>query len=196
MRRHIRCGQLFTGLGDGAERDQTVVTEGERIAYVGPERRRARGGAGRRGGGPLRPLRAAGPDRRPRPPLLRQRQDRGGHRPLRAGRVSRAARAGGGAAGACRRLHLDGGPHHQRPGDAVDPRRHRRGPFRRPPHQLLRAPDHQPPGALGLVSHLDRRARDLHRRARPATPTRASPRSAPWPRTAWTSSRSPWTAIR
>ncbi|MDE0389485.1 MAG: amidohydrolase family protein, partial [Rhodospirillales bacterium] len=36
MRRHIRCGQLFTGLGDGAERDQTVVTDGERIAYVGP----------------------------------------------------------------------------------------------------------------------------------------------------------------
>ena len=36
MRKHIRCGQLFTGTGDGAERDQTVVTEGERIAYVGP----------------------------------------------------------------------------------------------------------------------------------------------------------------
>ena len=36
MRRHIRCGRLFTGTGDGAERDRTVVTEGERIAYVGP----------------------------------------------------------------------------------------------------------------------------------------------------------------
>ena len=36
MRRHIRCGRLFTGLAEGAEPDGTVVIEGERIAYVGP----------------------------------------------------------------------------------------------------------------------------------------------------------------
>jgi imidazolonepropionase-like amidohydrolase len=36
MRRHIRCGRLFTGLSDQAERDQTIVLDDERIGYVGP----------------------------------------------------------------------------------------------------------------------------------------------------------------
>ena len=36
MARHIRCGKLFTGLGDGAETKQTVVIEGDSIQYVGP----------------------------------------------------------------------------------------------------------------------------------------------------------------
>lgn len=35
MRRHIRCGRLFTGFEDGAAPDRTVVLDGERIAYVG-----------------------------------------------------------------------------------------------------------------------------------------------------------------
>ncbi len=36
MRKHIRCGRLFTGLSDKAERDQTIVINDERIDYVGP----------------------------------------------------------------------------------------------------------------------------------------------------------------
>ena len=35
MRRHIRCGRLFTGFEDNAATDRTVVLDGERIAYVG-----------------------------------------------------------------------------------------------------------------------------------------------------------------
>ena len=37
-------------------------------------------------------FRHAGPDRRPHPPRLRQRQERGGHRPLQPARIPRAAR--------------------------------------------------------------------------------------------------------
>ena len=36
MRKHIRCGKLFTGLSDKAEKDQTIVLKDERIEYVGP----------------------------------------------------------------------------------------------------------------------------------------------------------------
>ena len=36
MARHIKCGKLFTGLGDGAETGQTLVMEGETIRFVGP----------------------------------------------------------------------------------------------------------------------------------------------------------------
>ncbi|MGD9538228.1 MAG: amidohydrolase family protein [Alphaproteobacteria bacterium] len=36
MRKHIRCGKLFTGLSGKAETDQTIVIEDERIGYVGP----------------------------------------------------------------------------------------------------------------------------------------------------------------
>ena len=35
MRRHIRCGRLFTGFEDRAVRDRTLVLDGGRIAYVG-----------------------------------------------------------------------------------------------------------------------------------------------------------------
>lgn len=35
MAKHIRCGSLFTGLTTRAERDQTIVAQGDRIAYVG-----------------------------------------------------------------------------------------------------------------------------------------------------------------
>ena len=36
MARHISCGKLFTGLGDGAEAGQTLVLDGDIIRYVGP----------------------------------------------------------------------------------------------------------------------------------------------------------------
>lgn len=36
MRKHIRCGKLFTGLSDKAEKDQTIVLKDDRIEYVGP----------------------------------------------------------------------------------------------------------------------------------------------------------------
>ena len=36
MRKHIRCGKLFTGLTDKAEKDQTIVVKDERIEFVGP----------------------------------------------------------------------------------------------------------------------------------------------------------------
>tara|TARA_Y100000588_G_C14251778_1_gene923739 strand:+ start:244 stop:1611 length:1368 start_codon:yes stop_codon:yes gene_type:complete len=36
MARHITCGKLFTGLGDGAETGQTIVMEGNTLRYVGP----------------------------------------------------------------------------------------------------------------------------------------------------------------
>ena len=36
MARHITCGKLFTGLGDGAESNQTIVMDGDTISYVGP----------------------------------------------------------------------------------------------------------------------------------------------------------------
>lgn len=36
MRRHIQCGRLFTGLEDTAASDQTLVLDGNKIAYVGP----------------------------------------------------------------------------------------------------------------------------------------------------------------
>ncbi len=36
MKRHIRCGTLFTACGDGAEADRTIVAEDGRIAFVGP----------------------------------------------------------------------------------------------------------------------------------------------------------------
>ena len=35
MRKHIRCGKLFTGSGDDAKTDQTIVIEDGAIAYVG-----------------------------------------------------------------------------------------------------------------------------------------------------------------
>jgi len=36
MARHIKCGKLFTGLGDGAQEQQTLVFEGDIIKFVGP----------------------------------------------------------------------------------------------------------------------------------------------------------------
>ena len=36
MIRHIKCGKLFTGLGDDAETQQTLVIDGETICFVGP----------------------------------------------------------------------------------------------------------------------------------------------------------------
>jgi imidazolonepropionase-like amidohydrolase len=36
MRKHIRCGKLFTGLSGKAEKDQTIVVTDDRIDYVGP----------------------------------------------------------------------------------------------------------------------------------------------------------------
>jgi imidazolonepropionase-like amidohydrolase len=36
MARHITCGKLFTGVGDSAAADQTVVIDGDKISYVGP----------------------------------------------------------------------------------------------------------------------------------------------------------------
>ena len=36
MRTHLICGFLFTGLSDCAETDQTVVFEGDSVAFVGP----------------------------------------------------------------------------------------------------------------------------------------------------------------
>ena len=36
MARHIKCGKLFTGLGEGAETGQTLVMDGETIRFAGP----------------------------------------------------------------------------------------------------------------------------------------------------------------
>ncbi len=36
MRKHIRCGTLFDGLGDEGKKDQTIVIEDGVISYVGP----------------------------------------------------------------------------------------------------------------------------------------------------------------
>ena len=36
MIRHIKCGKLFTGLGDYAETQQTLVINGDTIRFVGP----------------------------------------------------------------------------------------------------------------------------------------------------------------
>ena len=36
MKKHIRCGTLFTGLEDKAKKDQTIVVEDGLITYVGP----------------------------------------------------------------------------------------------------------------------------------------------------------------
>ena len=37
MRKHIRCGKLFTGLSERAETDQTIIVKDERIALGPPE---------------------------------------------------------------------------------------------------------------------------------------------------------------
>ena len=36
MARQIKCGKLFTGLGDGAQEQQTLIFEGDIIKFVGP----------------------------------------------------------------------------------------------------------------------------------------------------------------
>ncbi len=36
MAKHLTCGQLFTGLGNEAQNDQTIIVEDDKIAYVGP----------------------------------------------------------------------------------------------------------------------------------------------------------------
>ena len=35
MRKHLICGQLFTGLEETADTDQTVVIDDDRVTYVG-----------------------------------------------------------------------------------------------------------------------------------------------------------------
>jgi len=42
MARHIGCGKLFTGLGDGAEAGQTLVIDGDPLADISVLQDRAR----------------------------------------------------------------------------------------------------------------------------------------------------------
>lgn len=36
MKQYITCGTLFAATDDAAETDQTIVTEGGRITFIGP----------------------------------------------------------------------------------------------------------------------------------------------------------------
>ena len=46
MRKFLRCGNLFDGLGDGMKSDQTVVIEDDVIAFVGPASQAPQAAAG------------------------------------------------------------------------------------------------------------------------------------------------------
>ena len=46
MAKHFQCGTLFTGVGDSAASDQTIVADGERITYVSPSADAPKAGQG------------------------------------------------------------------------------------------------------------------------------------------------------
>ena len=166
MRRHIRCGRLFTGFEDRAVRDRTLVLDGGRIAYVGESAGAPKPGPGDEvidhSGYFVMPglIDVHGP---PLPTAM----------PGRRKTSTSTPRSSSGRCVAWRRPQrvLAAGftfarrSDHQRPGHAVDPGRHRRRLVRRPAHHLL--PGRQitnRQGAVGLVSELDRRPRHLDRR--------------------------------
>ena len=94
MKTFVRCGTLFTGREDEARARRGAGVRRRRPARLCRPRGRRRRGArpSDKDDRPFRLLRDAGADRRPHPPRLRQRQERGGHRPLQPARIPHPAR--------------------------------------------------------------------------------------------------------
>ena len=167
MKTFVRCGHLFTGREDDARNGETLVfDERGTLDYVGPEK----GAPQRARSDRLLDYSAyfvmPGLDRRPHPPRLRQRQERGGYRPLQSARIPHLARHVLRPEGRRRRLHRDLLAGRRRADQPVDPQCHPRRPVRRAAGHGRRPLCDDPSGSDRLVPDLDRRARDLDRQAR------------------------------
>ena len=129
--------------------------------------RGAGGGGRRRGAGSWRRLGAAGADRCPCSPELRQRAGERRRRHVRAAGISRVARGACRGEGSPGRVHLARRSGVDQPGRGIGPRRDQLRDVHRAPHHLRGTAGDRAPGARRLVPGLDRRSREFGRRPGP-----------------------------
>ena len=194
MNTFVRCGKLFTGAEDEPRRGAVLVIARQGGSPMSARSRRPAARGRRPADRPFRPFRDARTDRCAHPSRLRQRQERGGHRPLQpdgvphpARHVLRAEIAAAGYTAICS------------PGDAgqisLSIRNAVRAGLFDGPRVMAAGPlHHDASGADRLVPDLDRRARRPRSAGSSPISTRRSRKSAGRSRTASTASSSRSTA--
>ena len=164
MATYVRCGALFTGVEDSERKNQTLaIDDAGRLTYVGATDAAPMPGRGDSVLDYGEFFVMPGLHRCAHAPRLRQRQDRGRHRPVPSDGVPRHPWPVLRAEVRRRRLHLDLRAGRRRPDQPVGAQRDQLRPVRRAACHCGRPLPHHAPGPHRLVSDLDRRARHLHR---------------------------------